>query len=108
MKNFFKAALDAYATSLTLIAVEARHRISRIEATAADEFQNKLMAVAPKPEERQQIRDAAIALGNLGIMGYKDVHLMAYDYHLLKMFGITTEDVRLLGKLKQVVRGAQR
>lgn len=100
VRDFFASALDACATSLELVAAEARHHISRIEAAAVDQFQIDMDRIAISAETRQKLRDSALGLGMLGVMGYEEVEPMVRMWHIAEGYDVTLDDIRALGQIK--------
>lgn len=99
IREFYHAAIDALTSSLDVLAVENRNGILRIEATARDDFQKDLANVAATAEERQDIRDAAILLAQLGVRS-SEVESMARLYHIARGRGVSLQDVRDISSIK--------
>lgn len=98
LKRLWSAAIAAYATDLLREAAEARRDIDRIEAAAVDAFQTDLANVAGTPKERQNVRDMAILLAQLGIRA-EEVEEMARVYLMARGYGINSSDLRHLGSI---------
>lgn len=98
IKSFLKDAIGFYFLALARVSAEASADISRIEAARASETEQRLRVLVPDEAEREKIRESAIALAQQGIY-QDDLVEMARVYSLIRTYGFTSDDLRLIGLL---------
>ena len=62
-----KKLAAAFNTSIELWLAEIRAGITLVEAVQSDDFETQLRMIAPTPQGRQEIREAAIEMTKLGL-----------------------------------------
>lgn len=76
-----KAAYDAFATSLELIAIQNRTGISVIEAEEAAQVDAYFLSTGTDPKV---LREAAVTLAKMGLTGEEDFSSMVRHWHMSK------------------------